>query len=944
MPKHRLALFGEFGFEKGDGGRVVFATKRSAKLLALLALSRTGSMRRDDLCCLLWPDDFLDANRLRLRQELARLRKALDGLSSLLVADNEWVRLDRSSIETDLDVLSGRVADESDRLRILNEPFLPGWEDSWAVSERYEADSGRLKAAEQWAAEFLNRNEFDKALEVAKAGVAIDKTYEPIRLLAMRAYSGLGSLTNAVVEYRRYQKDVDQAGDPCAAEVSDFVPTKQSSAHVPAPVDSFYGRADALQKLQNLIDASDARLITIAGPGGIGKTRIAIEAAQGNEQIGFVGFAEAHPEEDPVAYLASHVLAGQGAGSTLAALRRLWQDRPTMLILDNLEHLVDPGRFLLELLGAVPSLRIVATSRRPMKVAGEYAVSLAPLSFDESLDLLTGHVACGWSRKELEPIAKLCGGLPLALRLAKARLRMLSPEELERELANTRAFSAPVADLPERQRDVAAMFDLAIDALEPEMRRLFRAMAEFPAGLTRELALRLGTKDTDLCLEQLLDAGLVWLEDDARPLRFRILEPIRQHVTAVPDLDARLAYVRAMANKARELGEGRKPNSVEDDRTLNQEAANFRLAMEYALELDKDALDGIFEKLWRHEISAGYAGQIAKFADRVLATEGILPNTRGAALMALAWNQVVRGNKQKAFEYIVPARQQYEAIGNESEAWSCQLLYVDLHRAIMPQEELLAAYQDVLDWVHANDPDSECTVRSWRGRMHLDEGRWSNAAEDLEFVFESAQESRLNGPLVLGGLALTLVYEALGLREKRDRCLKAVSEVLPKINVPQHTANYWYFRSLYAMSDSDPVAAENCAKQALKASWFTDGVHQLGPIRNSLARSIAKQGRFDEARELVSMNASAGCSRYWRIVTETLAVRAEIELKAGREAEAKRALAILEFVLNEKKPSMIFYEQRVIDGVRKRLGGAEPAIVTDAEIEAFIGSGMAAAV
>lgn len=228
--------------------------------------------------------------------------------------------------------------------------------------------------------------------------------------------------------------------------------------------------------------------------------------------------------------------------------------------------------------------------------------------------------------------------------------------------------------------------------------------------------------------------------------------------------------------------------------------------------------------------------------------------------------------------------------------------------------------------------------------MYLDGGRWTEAAADLEFVLKTATDRALNGSIVLGGLALTLVYEALGERQKRDRCLKAVSEALPTINVPQHTVNYWYFQSLYEMAADNPAFAVECARQALKAAWFSDAINLLAPIRNSLARALACQRQFEEARELVSKNAAAIGSKYWRIIAETLAVKAEIELHAGHEAEARKAYGILRFVLAEKKPAMIYYEQRVIDEVAGAFGDVQPTSLSDKEIESYLGSGVLSSV
>ncbi len=439
-PTWRLSLFGSVGLHSDQESYAAFETKRAAKLLVLLGLSRTGKMRRDDVADLLWPEDFIDSTRLRLRQELSRLRRGLGENDDLIETTIDFISLDRSLVENDLERLSRPSSLSTEELiGLFTEPFLPGWDDAWVTAKRDEVDQLRIRAAIGIASELIDQDEPDKALQVLQACTPISPLNEEIRDLTMKAHNARGSLSDALGEYRRFKKaESPPESEPQSIQISTEITTFHTFElpQPPHPIDQFFGRQQLITELRGMIrNHPETRLISLVGTGGIGKTRLAIEALKGIEVYqGFVSFVECPSDDSPPAHLLQILMPGNNDPEPLTTIKRLLQDKACILVLDNLEHLSDPGRFVASLLSSVSDLRLVVTSRKPMKVAGEHVVRVTPLEKGKEatpmLAELTGSKRADAHQVKLYgEIAEMCGGIPLTLRLAAARLRLLEPQE-----------------------------------------------------------------------------------------------------------------------------------------------------------------------------------------------------------------------------------------------------------------------------------------------------------------------------------------------------------------------------------------------------------------------------------------------------------------------------------------------------------------------------------
>ncbi|HLO98433.1 MAG TPA: hypothetical protein VK171_07555, partial [Fimbriimonas sp.] len=174
MALSRLHFFGGVSLEVHDRTIRNFGTTRAAKLLVLLSLTKSGRMPRTQLAQQLWPDDFYDSTRLRLRQEIHRLKRVLEELSDLIGSDQNDVWIDKSRVTSDVDLLHNVIKgrEEPTAESCLVGEFLPGWDDTWAIAERTHVHQLQVQAGISLGTQKLEHGDADGALAVARKLVA----------------------------------------------------------------------------------------------------------------------------------------------------------------------------------------------------------------------------------------------------------------------------------------------------------------------------------------------------------------------------------------------------------------------------------------------------------------------------------------------------------------------------------------------------------------------------------------------------------------------------------------------------------------------------------------------------------------------------------------------------------------------------------------------------
>jgi predicted ATPase/transcriptional regulator with XRE-family HTH domain/uncharacterized protein HemY len=312
-----------------------------------------------------------------------------------------------------------------------------------------------------------------------------------------------------------------------------------------------------------------ARLLTLTGPGGVGKTRLALAIADelaGDIFPGGARFADLSPLRDaalvPVTIARAFGAAWDGQLELARVLGPVLRGRPTLLVLDNCEQVLAGARAIGSLLDAVPELVVLATSREPLRLLAEYELPVPPLPVPPvgagpTLAELTSNPALQlFARRaqavdpsfrltdaNVRSVAELCvrlDGLPLALELAAARTRLLSPAALLERLGARLGLhlEARALDVPARQRTLWATLAWSHDLLTTEEQTLFRRLAVFAGGWTLEATETVCSGDSSTSaqvldlLGRLLDQSLVTAEDSAGERRYRLLEPIREYAAA----------------------------------------------------------------------------------------------------------------------------------------------------------------------------------------------------------------------------------------------------------------------------------------------------------------------------------------------------------------------------------------------------------------------------
>jgi predicted ATPase len=328
-----------------------------------------------------------------------------------------------------------------------------------------------------------------------------------------------------------------------------------SRIRLPAPQHTLVGRDVELSDLLAMLGRPEVRLATIVGAGGVGKTRLALEVAQ-EASASFpdgVYFVNLAPVTEP-----SQVLLAVGdaagipiEGDALDALSSEFQDQQVLLVLDNFEQVADGGRLVADLLARSPGLKVLATSRVPLRIMSEHEYALEPLSLppsgadqvdsisasaavrlfmDRALSVLPGFSIDEENASPVASIVSKVDGLPLAIELAAARLRMLTPKALSERLGRSLdALGSGAADVPSRQKTLDAAIDWSYQLLTREEQELFRRLCVFQGGFTVESAQEVAVEEGDVVdqLMGLVENSLV-LSAQGGDGRLRMLAPIRE--------------------------------------------------------------------------------------------------------------------------------------------------------------------------------------------------------------------------------------------------------------------------------------------------------------------------------------------------------------------------------------------------------------------------------
>jgi predicted ATPase len=391
-----------------------------------------------------------------------------------------------------------------------------------------------------------------------------------------------------------------------------------SNTNVPRPASSLVGRGREVSEVADLL-RDGTRLVTLTGPGGTGKSRLAIAAAielipSNRNGVFWVALAALTDPGLVMSQVAQVLGAREGVAEHIG-------EREMLLVIDNFEQVVDAAPQLPALLGACPNLRLLVTSRQRLRVSGEVEYVVPPLAESEAVELFSARSGVVAD----ETVSELCrrlDNLPLAVELAAARCGVLSPTQIVARLSQRLDLLQGGRDADARQKTLRATIEWSHDALSADEKTLFARLAVFQGGCTLDAAEQVVEADLDT-LQSLVDKSLVRHTGD----RFWMLETIREYAVEQLDVsidcaDARRRHAQYFLDLVQLVRTGALSDSKEWSR-LEEEQDNLRAALAWVIAAGDRSrgLDAI-RWLWHFWIWRGLVAEGDSWARQLLAMPG----------------------------------------------------------------------------------------------------------------------------------------------------------------------------------------------------------------------------------------------------------------------------------------------------------------------------------
>jgi len=563
----RLTLFGHFEAQYEGRPLTGFATDKVRALFAYLAIESGRPHRRETLAALLWPDYPEQTARSNLRKSLYRLRQALqEGAPAL---PKQLVGQTRQSISLNPEMLvvdtaqfnrliyaAKTAVDPLALFRQINALYqgelLQGFSipdayafQEWLTIQREVFHQSAVETLSRLLTQYESRNDPDGILAAATQVLALDSWHEGTHRQMMRAYRQQGNRARAIAQYNELRATLrrELGVEPAQATTTLYeqiqaetapagetqAPVAQSQLrHFPVPLTPFIGRRSELDHLTQRLQDPACRLLSLTGPGGIGKTRLCIETArrldaipnQFGDGLVFIPLGQVQDSELLVSTIGQSLNLSFRTGSNpQRELLNYLKNRRLLLVLDNIEHLLGRKQdetplaalsFLVETLAQAPGVTLFVSSREPLALQGEWVFVLEGLPYasqngeddDDPLKQPAPQLfveSARRFRRAFEPaayseaileICRLTDGMPLALEIAAAWMRAYNPREIAKRIAQGLDFlTSPYRDAPARQRSIRAVMASAWDELAREQQDALAATAVFQGPFTVRAAL-----------------------------------------------------------------------------------------------------------------------------------------------------------------------------------------------------------------------------------------------------------------------------------------------------------------------------------------------------------------------------------------------------------------------------------------------------------------------
>ena len=702
-----------------------------------------------------------------------------------------------------------------------------------------------------------------------------------------------------------------QAGNDLLVPLSDEEKRTGSWHRLPAPLTPLIGREHAVATVCTLLQRADVRLVTLTGPGGIGKTRLGQQVASELDElfadgICFVSLAPLSnhtlvPSTIALTLGLRRGLDGQHT-ATMQSLELFFQGKHFLLVLDNFEQVVRAAPDLAELLAACPQLKVLVTSRAALHIQGEHEIVVPPLGLPERdrIDLLESTALSQYpaialflqralaikpglalTQTNMQTIADIClglDGLPLAIELAAARIKLLPPQVLRQRLAHPlQILTGNTQDAPARHQTLRDTIGWSYYLLEETERQLFRRLSVFVGGATLEAIESICDAFSDQVqpvldtVASLIDKSLLQqIEVEENEPRITMLETIREYALECLSTSDEEEMVRqrhaahylALAEECEQ--ELRGPRQATWLKYLEREHDNLRAIMDWALRLDAPAhtrqahmeialrLAGTLRRFWQMH---GHLHEGQTYLERVLATsEGVVVSTqaRATALIAAGTLAATQSDFDRVERYCRQSLALFRTLEDQPGiALSLFLLGVvplmknDSVGARSLTEEALALFRKM------GDKERIAWSLSTLGLLDVREGKYASAYalyEESLLIHRELGDKRGIARTLLNLASLLYVSQGdqAAIHTLLDDALTHFQEIGEKVGL----ANTYTLRGQVALTQDDPATAHLWLEKGIRLYRETGHQKDLAESLALLARVCLALGEHTQARAL----------------------------------------------------------------------------------------------